>query len=313
MMTMRDQVALSPLRRAMLGGFVGLLLLAALVAPAHSKPLVGVGDNGPPMFLDANFRSLNTKIARKIIPYDFYTSPFEIDQMNQWVANASALGIEPLISFQRSETHPKKLPSVAEFKKSVKYLLANYPAVRTISPWNEANHVTQPTFKKPKRAAEYFNATRSLCARCKIVAADVLDQSNMLPWLKVFKKHAKKPKIWGLHSYADSNKSIPWRRSATKKLLSSVRGKVWLTEVGGLVAFKFNFPYDEQRAARAVTKTIAIAEKSPRIQRVYLYSWFGTVQPFVVPPYKWDSGLVSAAGAPRPGFFALKSWMDASR
>lgn len=283
--------------------------LAFSTPQAESKALVGVGDNSPNMFLDANFRSLGTKISRKIIPYDYYNSKFELDQLGAWLNNAQALGIEPLISFQHSMVNRSKLPSVAEFKQTLKHFRTNYPNVKTISPWNEANHVTQPTFRNPKRAAEFFNATKAACKGCKIVAADVLDQSNMLPWLKTFKKHAKKPKIWGLHSYADSNKPIPWGKSATKKLLGAVKGEVWLTEVGGLVAFKNNFPYNEKRAAKAVRKTLQLSKRSPRIKRTYLYCWYGAVQPATVPPYLWDSGLVSASGAPRPGLDVLRKWM----
>lgn len=282
----------------------------AFSAPqAESKALVGVGDNSPNMFLDSNFRSLGTKISRKIIPYDYYNYQFELDQLQAWLTNAQALGIEPLISFQHSLVNKKKLPSVAEFKQTLQHFRTNYPSVKTISPWNEANHVTQPTYKKPKRAAEFFNATKAACKGCKIVAADVLDQANMLPWLKVFKKHAKGPKIWGLHSYADSNKPISWKKSATKKLLGAVKGEIWLTEVGGLVAFKNNFPYNEKRAAKAVRKTLQLSKKSPRIKRTYLYCWYGAVQPAGAPPYIWDSGLVSASGVPRPGFNELRKWM----
>lgn len=283
--------------------------LAFYAPKAESKALVGVGDNSPNMFLDSNFRTLGTKISRKIIPYDYYNSKFELDQLQAWLTNAQALGVEPLISFQHSLVNQKKLPSVAEFKKTLQHFRTNYPSVKTISPWNEANHVTQPTMKNPKRAAEFFNATKAACKGCKIVAADVLDQGNMLPWLKAFRKHAKGPKIWGLHSYADSNKPIPWGKSATKKLLGAVKGEIWLTEVGGLVAFKNNFPYNEQRAAKAVRKTLQLSKKSPRIKRIYLYCWYGAVQPAGVPPYIWDSGLVSAAGVTRPGFDELRKWM----
>src|SRR4029079_18354472 len=140
--------------------------------------------------------------------------------------------VEPLISLQHSNSAPRKLPSVGEFKLSIRYLLDHYPSVRTISPWNEANHVTQPTYKNPQRAARYYNATRAMCKGCRVVAADVLDQKNMIPWVKAFKKTAIKPSTWGLHSYNDSNQSVPWKKSATKRLLANVKGKIWLTEVG---------------------------------------------------------------------------------
>ena len=56
-------------------------------------------------------------------------------------------------------------------------------------------------------------STTTSCARsaaaARIVAADVLDGSNMLPWLATFKRYAKNPRIWGLHSYGDANHFRP--------------------------------------------------------------------------------------------------------
>lgn len=290
-----------------------VLLVCAPLSQAKHTPEVGVGDNGPAMFIDGNFRSLNTTIARKIIPWDFPESPEELASLSAWVANASALGIEPLISLEHSRVSLKELPSTAEYAKSIDYLRANFPGVTSISPWNEANHVSQPTMRNPKRAAQYFKVVLKKCPKCKIVAADVLDQTNMIPWLTKFKRHAgAKARIWGLHSYADTNKNVSWKRSATKKMLRVVKGKIWLTEVGGIVAFKYNFTYDEARAAAAVEKTLKLGTKSNRIERVYLYCWFGVDQSVTIPPFKWDSGIVGPNGALRPSFDVLRNWMSAN-
>ena len=35
--------------------------------------------------------------------------------------------------------------------------------MKTYAPWNEANHVSQPTAKTPKSAAEYYDALRKEC------------------------------------------------------------------------------------------------------------------------------------------------------
>ena len=276
---------------------------------AGNAPLVGIGDNNAPMFSDPNYRALGLKIARRIVPYDFWQDPTQLADLHAWVDGAVADNVQPLISLEHSYVNVTKLPSIPEYTKSIQYLLANFPAVRTISPWNEANHVSQPTYKNPKRAAQYYNTVRSLCPGCTIVAADVLDQPNMLPWVKTFLKTAKQPKIWGLHSYGDSNKNIPWNKSATKKLLAAVPGNIWLTEVGGIVAFKFNFPYNEQRAATSTTKALNIAMQSKRIQRVYLYCWYGVDDNTATAPYPWDSGFVSIGHVPRPAYNALASWL----
>ena len=114
---------------------------------------------------------------------------------------------------------------------------ARWPRVRTIGVWNEANHRSQPTFRYPEQAARYFNIVRSRCAGCRVVAADVIDETNMERWLKVFRRTAKRPRIWGLHNYRDSNPRRGQRYGGTKLLLKNVRGKVWLTETGGIVRF----------------------------------------------------------------------------
>lgn len=291
---------------------VAVAALAALPAAAQAKyrPVVGVGDNSPHIFLDANFRQLGTTVSRKIIPWDFYGSAAEVASLDQWIANAAAIGVEPLIALERSHVNIRRLPTMAEYRTAVEYLRVHYPSVTSISPWNEANHQSQPTAKKPERAAQYYNVVLAMCPYCRIVAADVLDQRGFVSWLKTFKRYAKgKPRLWGLHSYADSNRNATWNKSAAKKMLAAVPGKIWLTEVGGIVAFARSFPYNEQRAAKAVRRTLDLASNSKRIQRVYLYSWFGALLPGARPPHQWDSGIVGPNGVPRPSYTALKTWL----
>lgn len=293
--------------------FVALLvgLLFAAIPAGDARALtVGVGDNGPHMFDDARYQSLDMRISRKIIPYDFYRSQFERDQLSAWLAGAKREGVRPLIAFSHSHTRPKKLPSVREFQTALRNLRRLHPEVRDFSPWNEANHHTQPTWSNPKRAAQFYNTARKICRGCRIIAADVLDIKNMLRWVKEFKRHAYKPTLWGLHSYYDANHNTPWRKSSVKLLLDNVRGNVWMTEVGGLVAFSRAYRYSERRGANGLRNTLRLARKSRRIQRVYLYSWYGTVHSPRRPPYSWDSGIVAADGAARPAYFTLKRWFD---
>jgi hypothetical protein len=277
-----------------------------------TPPLVGIGDNNAPMFADPKYKALGLKIARRIVPYDFYQHPAELASVTAWIAGAQADGVDPLVSFEHSYTFPTKLPTVAEYMASFTYLRQNFPGVTTISPWNEANHKSQPTVNNPKRAAQYYNATRAACPNCTIIAADVLDQKNLMPWLAKFKKVAKKPKIWGLHSYTDTNGNKPFNKSATKAFLAATTGQVWLTEVGGIVAFNYKYGYDEQRAAAATTRALNLGFKSPRIKRIYLYCWFGVLNPGQGSyPYIWDSGMVSPNGNVRAGYNALKAWIAA--
>jgi hypothetical protein len=275
-------------------------------------PLVGVADNNAPMFYDPRFQALGSKISRRIVPYDFYKDPVQLGQMDAWMKGAANAGVDPLISFEHSYTYPTVLPTVADYAATLNYALARYPNLRTISPWNEANHKSQPTVNNPKRAAQYYNITKTICPGCTIVAADVLDQKNLMPWIKKFKKYAKQPKIWGLHSYTDSNGGKTWKNSTTKAFLAAVPGQVWLTEVGGIVAFNYKYGYNENRASQATLRALNLGLKSPRIKRIYLYCWFGSLNADQGSfPYIWDSGMISPNGATRPGYFAVQNWLSA--
>lgn len=277
-----------------------------------STPTVGIGDNNYPMFQDKNYLALGTKISRKIVPYDFYHHKAARDDLRAWMTSAEAAGVRPLIAFNHSVKYPSKLPSVGAYKKSLRYLLKSYPEIKDFSIWNEANHRSQPTRDYPLRAAQYYNEARKICRGCNIVAADVLDQTNMLPWIASFRSKAYKPKLWGLHSYMDVNRNSSYARSSARELLAAVPGNVWLTEIGGIVAFANTYSYNESRAAQGVKNTLKIAQGNSRIKRVYLYSWYGSPQKHRK-PYLWDSGLVSAGSLPRPGYYALRSWLKSHK
>jgi Glycosyl hydrolase catalytic core len=183
--------------------------------------------------------------------------------------------------------------------------------VKTWAAWNEANHKTQPLFRKPRRAAQFYNVMRKECRGCKIVAADVLDSSNMLPWIATFKRHARSPRIWGLHSYGDANRFRALNATATRQLLRAVKGELWLTETGGIVRFSTRYrggKSGEARAARAVQRTFDIARSSRRVKRVYLYHWNADPK-FVT----WDSGFVASNGRARPALDVLRRELNLRR
>jgi hypothetical protein len=106
------------------------------------------------------------------------------------------------------------------------------------------------------------------------------------------------PRIWGLHNYADSNR---FRDDGLRELLATVPGDVWLTETGGIVRFGRSFPFDERRAARAVTYALRLAREHGHVKRLYLYNWTGSAR-----TDRFDSGLVGPDGKVRPGYEALR-------
>jgi hypothetical protein len=270
----------------------------ALPASGQAAVTVGIGDQSPTMFSDPNFRALNVKHARVIVPYDAVSVRSDRDHTDAWLAAARAAGVTPLISFEHSRVHPTKRPSVKEYTAAFKAFRARYPWVKTYSPFNEANHKSQPTFHRAKLAAQYYNAVRANCRGCKIVALDVLDQSGLADYVKTFRRTAKKPKIWGLHNYGDTNRN---RVSGTSQLLNATKGDVWLTETGGIVAFSNIFSYDLARAARSLQQMFSLSVSSKRIKALYIYAWGGEPR-----GARFDAGLVGPDGKTRPGYDVVK-------
>ena len=281
----------------------------ALAAPASAAraPIVGIGDQNSHMFSDPAFRSLGVKHSRLALAWNWNRDPYTLAQTDAWMAAAQSAGVRPLIAFNRDWSDRRghrRLPSLRAYRRSFRAFRARYPQVRDFSAWNEANHSTQPTYRKPKAAARFYNAMRASCPRCTIVAADVLDSRNMVPWLKEFRRHARKPKIWGLHNYQDANNGTS---DGTRELLKAVRGQIWLTETGGIPRLKPQ-PGSTGRGRRttlagqaaAVGRVYRLARLSRRIARIYFYEWQAQ------PRNRWDSAFVNADGTLRPAYYALK-------
>jgi hypothetical protein len=260
---------------------------------------VGIGEQGTAMFADPRFKALRIDKARLVTAYDATRVGFERALVDAWLGAARDAGVEPFVTFGHSRVHPRKLPTVAEFRSDFRAFRKRYPEVRVYAPWNEINHASQPTSRAPARAAEYYNVARAECPDCTVLAGDVLDQAGMGRYLREYRRHLDgEPRIWGLHNYADSNR---FRDSGLGELLATVPGDVWLTETGGIVRFGRSFPEDEQRAARAIAYALRLARTHDPVKRVYLYNWTGSK-----PSDRFDSGLVGPDGKPRPGYEALR-------
>jgi hypothetical protein len=260
--------------------------------------LVGIGDQQAALFREPRFRALGIEDARLVVAYDATRVRFEREIVDNWLREARRAGVRPFITFGHSRVHPRRLPSVAEFRAAFRAFHARYPQVRVYAPWNEINHASQPTSTAPARAAAYYNVVKAECGGCTVLAGDVLDQAGMTRYLAAYRRHLHgAPRIWGLHNYADANR---FRKSGLRAMLRSVQGDVWLTETGGIVRFGRSFPTSERRAARAVDYALALAADTPRVRRIYLYNWTGAD-----PTARFDAGIVGPDGAPRPAYQVL--------
>jgi hypothetical protein len=302
-------------RLLLLGAAVAVLAgcsLAANTPRSDAAVTVGIGDQQPNTFTDPLFQDLGIRYTRNFTAWNTALKEEQAQGMDGWIRAAEAAGVEPLISFSqtvnsRCPKRPCQLPTVRQYTRAFRAFRKRWPSIRTYSPWNEANHRSQPTFNNPKRAAQYYNVVRKYCRGCTIVAADVIDEKNMVKWLTEFKRYAIKPRLWGLHNYRDTNPRRGQRFGGTRTLLQTVKGKVWITETGGLVKFvlpdgRTLFPRSTTRAAKAIRRTFALAKRYRyRIKRLYLYNWNGASR-----RDRFDAGLVDSRGRPRPGYRVVK-------
>ena len=293
-----------------------LLALAALQ--------IGIAENRPDLFADPLFTGLGVKHVRVVVSYDVMTSrDDELQRVTDYLTAARAQGIEPLVTFEHARGAAErcrekkfsrrkrqcKLPTARSYRNHFRLFRKRFPWVRTYAAWNEINHFTQPTYRRPEAAARFADIARRECRGCRVVVADVLDQADnprakrpryrsTLRYIKRFRAALKSPRrrFCGLHNYSDINR---FRDHGTRTIIKALRcEQIWLTEAGGIYRFgRFGTSADRQR--RATKYMFTLARRYPRIRRLYVYTWFGRVTP------RFDAGLV-ARGHPRPAYRELR-------
>ena len=180
--------------------------------------------------------------------------------------------------------------------------------MKTYSAWNEANHVSQPTSASPL-AVRYYDVLRrdARSRKCTVMAADVLDPSNVGSYLRAFMRRAKgHPRLWGLHNYKDVNRKTS---GDTRRMLATVPGEVWLTETGGIVRFagsRLKTSPARAAAARSTcssspTSTSASARAAVEDHAAVRLPWFGETR-----GARFDAGLVNPDGSPRTAFAIVR-------
>jgi hypothetical protein len=272
---------------------------------------VGVADQSGATFGDPLFAALGVKNARLNLAWDAMDYDWQAAELDDWMAAAHAAGVKPLVIFSQSRVPGKTrlLPTSAQFSQVVDKLRTRYPFVTDFAAWNEANHAGQPSYKKPAAVAAFYKILKTKCPTCNVLPASLLDNPNLVPWTLTLRKAILKlrmpePAIWGLHNYSDVNRL---KDTSTRALLAAVKGKVWITETGGVVyatsPTASKFPQGASYAGKVARFVLGpLIKANPRIDHVFFYNWKpgGTSQ-------SWDSGLVSEVGQPRPAYQVIKA------
>jgi hypothetical protein len=304
----------TPLALIVLAAALALAAGSAVGAGARTASApsvrVGIGDEQPTMFSNPAFQALHTKIARYVTPYDVATnhSRNDLPRLKAWLAAARRQHIEPLIAFYHSDRTPKKMPSVKAYTADVKRFLKDFPQVKLLQPWNEANRgfVNEHgpgTYQSPsaRQSAQYYLALKKACRSCTVVGLDVLDSTDVpatIRYIKQFKRDVGSkhlPSIWGLHNYSDTNR---FRSTGTRAVLKVTTGQVWLTETGGIVKLSGDFPFSLSRQSKATRYMFSLARISRRITRLYIFQWTGGI----TAKERFDAGLTNFKGKPRPAY-----------
>src|SRR5687768_8928727 len=136
------------------------LALLPATASAQTSIRVGIGDQQVAMFDNPYFKSANFKRTRYFIPWNAMDNAQQRLAARAYVLRARQSGISVFLHISSDDLRIKqaRLPSVSEYRSKVGRLVRYFRGlgVREFGTWNEANHASQPTYRSPRRAAEYF-------------------------------------------------------------------------------------------------------------------------------------------------------------
>ena len=304
-----------------------ILLLAGAAAPADARNSIRVGlaDQSPAMFDSPYFQQLKIRRTRYFVPADVMQDRAERAKARAFVIAARRARVSTLLHISTADLRSKRgrLVSTTTYRRNVGRIVAYFRklGVRDFGAWNEANHKTQETWNRVGHAASYFKSmyrtVKRRCRSCAVVGLDVLDQAGVDRYIRSF--YARLSTTWrkrltviGIHNYSDVNRS---RSTGTARIIRTVRrynrrARFWFTETGSLVSFGRSFRYSEARQASRMRNMFRYATRyrSSGVERVYSYNFFGLETGTCGSRCRFDAGLVSGDGAPRPAFSAFKRY-----
>src|SRR4051812_8861911 len=299
------------------------LAIAAAPASAGAKTgvRVGIGDQQVSMFDSPLFQRAKFKLVRYFVPWNIMDDDRQLALAKAYVQRARRDHIQVLLHISSDDLRIKKakLPSVSRYRTQIKRIVSHFRplGVRDFGAWNEVNHASQPTYKSPTRAADFFveayRAIKPRCSFCNVVALDVLDQAGVERYMRSFYRHLsstyrQRARLVGIHNYGDVNRQ---RTTFTRNIIPQAhdlnsRTRFWSTETGGLVKFGRSFPGSKERARNRLRNMFSLARQyhGSGVDRLYIYNWTG---PSTGCDSRFDAGLVNFDGTPRPGYNYLRS------
>lgn len=288
---------------------LGCLLAVALAAAAgaQAQARFGLSDYEPKSFSDPRVAELGIHLARDVVPWDAALRKSERAGVTEWLDAVRKHHLIPFVTFESSPVS-RRAPSPGSYLHAFLAFRKLFPWVKEFSPWDEANHSSQPIDRNPHLGAEYYNAIAAHCPGCEVTAPDLLDSdANFERWALQFAHYAHPyPKIWPFNPY--SSVSVD-SSSRIEQMLHAVRGQIWFSEVGGVVWWKFRgrlIYHGPAYAARVAHEIFDLARLSPRITRIYYYHWRSPGVPGHMPrKARWDSGLIDAHGRARPALWVV--------
>ena len=142
----------------------------SLVPSAEAKYRVGVGDQNAAMFDSARWQSLKLKRTRYIVPWDWNKNAAQAAEVTAYMNRARAARQQVLVAFtaargcwngsRYSRSKACRAPSATAYRSSFRAFDNAFPWVKTYSAWNEVNHASQPTYRKPGLAVRYYDVLR---------------------------------------------------------------------------------------------------------------------------------------------------------
>jgi hypothetical protein len=305
-----------------LAALAACLVLIPAAAQARTAVRVGIGDQSAAMFDNSAFQRAKLKRARYFIAWNAMDNTAARLAARAYVQRARRDGFSVLLHVSTDNLAIKKarLPSVAQYKSKVGRLVQYFRGlgVREFGTWNEANHASQPTYRSPTRAAQFFREmyrmVKGHCSSCAVVALDVLDQTGveryMQTWYRALSAtYRRRATLVGIHNYGDVNRV---RTTFTSSIIRQAHHynrstNFWFTETGGIVKFGRNFPCSTSRAASRLKNMFKLARTyhSSGVDRAYVYNWTGAGC-----NARFDAGLTAPDGSPRAAYTVLRQQLS---